>query len=1247
MKRVLSLVLMLTLVLSAVMPSFAEETAVTVAEVSEYTQQLADFGIIEGDGTGFNEAGELTRAATAKILAYFYGEQETAKDFKLATSFTDVDEDAWYFSWVSFAENKGWMIGGGPGTAFRPDDSISAQEVNQLMLRVLGYDVEWADVNAEATTLKVAVDAADKSLVLRGEAFKAIRMVLDVNKKDEEVTLGTSLELKDYEAPKAPVTEVAVESVTALNARQVQVVFNQAVVAKTVKTANVKVYLGTSTTASDWTTTILEDGKTAILGLKSAVIPQDTTVKVVAKDVENADGLKLAETTMSATLKDVTAPAVTSVVFTSSKTLEIMTTEPLVLETGYSNLHVLNNILVDGNKLVGSMVQDLDANKITVTFGAKIAVGTHEVTVKNYRDNASWLAPAVALSAEVIADTTAPTITSVDAGRKTVAITFDEAVTTIGNVTINTETYVDADAKTTDNKTWTITLDSGKELGLAFLIQGEISHYGAKDNEDNIAGTAAKPVKVAFTANDDTEVPTAVITVDASNNVIITFSEKMSDAGVVTVKNAAGTKVATNVVPLIKTSSTNTYKVSASTAGLGSVSSAANYTVELTKSKDDSVRENTIVATTATLSGADVVAPTIVNAVLTQAHTTKVESSVTKEDKAAQVTIYFSEAMDTATLVDANNYTFAYSTGTPVNLSSISGVTLAAASNAKAVTITFPGTGTNGVTAGANHTTSSIYALLLKDAAGNNLKTAADAAAYTFNEKITIANTAATFILADADGTKTTYNNADVVMTAPNTIKVGFSNPVAIVDPSDFVLFATTNTTTVKLIGIAATLSADSKVATITLNGNLTSDAKIATADAAAADFYLKAGNTKDVFGNKITAAATVEGAAAANASTGVTVVDYVAPTVSKVRTQSDLGADSKLVVLTFNEKVTVDATNDAGLEIDLKIMVQESTPVQLLVGEYDVIDDASVNTDGTVEILITKPGIAGKKVTVELLNGRYITDESAATTATAAFAAMTVKNADGSADATMTSSLPTFTVAGTSVHAAGDTIALTFNRAMTDTTLAVSDLAIKLNGDATVAVDDDPDGTALTLTTASIAWNTAKTVATITLDEATDSAFLEDGEYIAVAVTGAVTDTLNNDVATGLIANGEDCTISTAAIVKETTAPTVAWTSSSAVTNLVITFNEAVYVGGSAVADGATIPVGNFTLSDATKNITSATYAAAGKTVTFVIEAAVADDATIAANVTLTDFAGNPIASTVVGYLDASTDNAWEVTAD
>ncbi|MCG8552880.1 MAG: S-layer homology domain-containing protein, partial [Desulfobacterales bacterium] len=220
MKRVLSLVLAFMLVLTSIMPAFAEETATD----SEAGKALESYGVIAGTDKGLDEGSALTRAQMTVILSQMYGMKAEAEAYAFAPSFTDVPEGQWFTPYVAFAEQKGWMSGDAPGGTFRPNDAMKAQEVNAMFLKALGYTVEWDDVNMKAEEIEVGVTASDTTSVLRGEAFAAMVEVLNTPKMDETDTLGTKLALPNYEPPTPPApAAVAMTGAVAINSKMVEV----------------------------------------------------------------------------------------------------------------------------------------------------------------------------------------------------------------------------------------------------------------------------------------------------------------------------------------------------------------------------------------------------------------------------------------------------------------------------------------------------------------------------------------------------------------------------------------------------------------------------------------------------------------------------------------------------------------------------------------------------------------------------------------------------------------------------------------------------------------------------------------------------------------------------------------------------------------------------------------------------------------------------------------------------------------
>ncbi len=136
----LAVVMMFAFAATAYAVDFSDisEQPVTVQDAIAKTTAL---GIIEGytDGT-FGPEQNITRAEFAKIAVTAAGAKDTAAMLeKNASSFKDVKAGVWYTGWINASESLGIFQGDGNGN-FRPNDSISNQEVVTVLMRLLGYN---------------------------------------------------------------------------------------------------------------------------------------------------------------------------------------------------------------------------------------------------------------------------------------------------------------------------------------------------------------------------------------------------------------------------------------------------------------------------------------------------------------------------------------------------------------------------------------------------------------------------------------------------------------------------------------------------------------------------------------------------------------------------------------------------------------------------------------------------------------------------------------------------------------------------------------------------------------------------------------------------------------------------------------------------------------------------------------------------------------------------------------------------
>jgi hypothetical protein len=373
MKRVLSLVLVLVLVLGAIVPAFAEET------VSQATTDLQAYGVI----ANADEATPLTRAQMAVLYARLQGKGTEAEAHALPTTLTDLTEGAWYVPWVSYVAEQEWMVGS--DNMFRPDENISAKEAKVLLLKALGHEVVWDTVDADAEAAGIVFEAADATLPLRGEVFAAVRAALDMTPVDGTETLGTVLALTDYVAPvvEEEVVDLAVESVTALNAKEIEVVFNKEITAPVAADFEVK---DKGTTIIAATPSLSEDKMTVTLTMDAlTALTNSTNAKVTVKTtVKDADAVKLAAAYVDSavTVFDGTFPTATAIKAVGSKALEITFSEPVYDGTDLSI--ATNEFKVKSGTYTYSVTAaDVVGNTLTVKTGTTLQEGDIVVTYNN------------------------------------------------------------------------------------------------------------------------------------------------------------------------------------------------------------------------------------------------------------------------------------------------------------------------------------------------------------------------------------------------------------------------------------------------------------------------------------------------------------------------------------------------------------------------------------------------------------------------------------------------------------------------------------------------------------------------------------------------------------------------------------------------------------------------------------------------------------------------------------------------
>gem|GEM_PF-3275502 len=128
---------------------YTDTQDLTAAELTAIAA-LSEKEIISGypDGS-FRPAAAISRAEFAKVLCLFAGQEELTE---ATVRFTDVPPQSWYQGWLNRAVEQGWL-NGYPGGEYRPQNTITQQEISGVLVRLAGVDTGgfiWPDDHIDA-----------------------------------------------------------------------------------------------------------------------------------------------------------------------------------------------------------------------------------------------------------------------------------------------------------------------------------------------------------------------------------------------------------------------------------------------------------------------------------------------------------------------------------------------------------------------------------------------------------------------------------------------------------------------------------------------------------------------------------------------------------------------------------------------------------------------------------------------------------------------------------------------------------------------------------------------------------------------------------------------------------------------------------------------------------------------------------------------------------------------------------------
>ncbi|KPU27427.1 hypothetical protein TR13x_04980 [Caloranaerobacter sp. TR13] len=442
--------------------------------------------------------------------------------------------------------------------------------------------------------------------------------------------------------------ELAVESVTATNLKEVVVKFNKAVDAtEAAKTDNYSVKDNTVALA-----TVADDNMSVTLTLGTAVAQQSDIEVTVKKALGLSDDVTM---TVSNVI-DVTIPVAESIKLTGPKTFEITFSEP-VQEDG-TNAKVLVENGVYG---VASKTLSTDGRTLTVTLSASsLAEGNYEVKVSGYKDFANFAAMTKTFTLAYAKDTTIPTVTLKSATQTEVKVEFDRPVYIEGTTNPLTVDYFyhtysawkPYSVTTTDNKVYTLQFkDTDDNTVDPILPEGNVVItvlYSANDKavEDAWGNKMTEDVKLVATIEADNTAPTVEkVEATAEDTIEVTFSEDVNTptSANFVIKDSEAKEISQTISNIAYDS-----EKYVATLTLSSKLSGGNYTIEVKDITDKALAANKITAVTLSFTVTDKTPPTVSSAVYVD--------NASGDD---YVYVTFSESMATSgegSILDKNNY---------------------------------------------------------------------------------------------------------------------------------------------------------------------------------------------------------------------------------------------------------------------------------------------------------------------------------------------------------------------------------------------------------------------------------------------------------------------------------------------------------------------------------------------------------------------------------------------------------------
>ncbi len=928
-RKISAVVVAAALTLTTFAPAFAAYSPVN----GEKAAVLNQLDLYAGTDTNkFNPSldSKLTRGQGAVLLAKLFNMDDAAlalTEAETAAILKDFADGAKVPDWakqrIAYLVKNNVMAGSLNTTTgelnINADMDLRGGEFATLILKQMGYEVaDWKTAIDQLAEVDGAKDIADylefgTSSILRDQAVGIVYGSLTA----DYAAAGTETVIDKIVAENpaikavaeaaglltvAPV-ELAVESVKALNLREVQISFNKSVdIDEAKKVTNYEI--NDNNPAS---VTVSADGKTVTL-LTSHANRLGNYATDTKLEIFKAVGFAADQTITSIAAKDVTVPSMVSVEATGPRNIKVTFSEPLNETVSISN--TVNSFKLDnGTAALDSTVVSYNGNVLTLKTLGDLKEGEHTLAVKNDAanllvDSAAYGVSPTSATFNYVKDTSPLTVSVVESTETTATIKFNKPInpaTLVGNAdvkirhtyntTINQVTGA-AVTNTGDDQQFVVSFPDNMPFapGASNLYIVYTNDTSIKDNYGN---KLAEATLVVNTTADLTKPVITKVEFISATSLEVTFSEKVQagtgangaeNKALYTLKDSTGALI--SITGAAFKSGSGDKVVVLTTAQMN----GGSYTLAVKDIFDVSIAKNELDDVTVSFTGVDKVAPTV---------------SSTKQIGANKVKVTFSEAMDSATITDKANWKH--------NTAALDADDKIEAVDAnKAIIITFKSNLdlTDGNSDGVLDNESLTLARV-KDVAGNW--------SANFSETLSVTKVV-----------NVTYTKAEMIAT--DKIRLTFEDEVISgATTSDFeVSFnGATSWTAISVVGMSVSVVDGDTIIELTTSEKATNttatDVQVRTAGGVATVGAMNAYDTKLLF-------------------TAATLVDKVAPAIAKVETK-DINSNGKLdsIEVTYSEVLYVASVADSDYTVEgYKItgVSVSGNKVTITVEELTIADD-------------------------------------------------------------------------------------------------------------------------------------------------------------------------------------------------------------------------------------------------------------------------------------------------------------------